>query len=1324
LKTKLTVLLLFVFAFSAILYPQGAKRERAPRTKARAAMQTNMVGTQSYYNLTNSKAYSEAPGKVKSYVPGQYYVENFEGSVFPPAGWQTINIKGAEVWKQGSGYKGLFGAYLSWETNAPDSIGVDWLIAPRYTAYSGDSLTFYVSPDDSGYVPDTLWVLASTASEVPAESAALDAAFSDTLFVIPVDTLWSGWNKFSVSLEKYTGSQIYLGFKEFNKYGCGLLLDYVQFGPQPDNDLSVALLPMGPFVEGDSIAPAVQIENTGKLSQSFDVSVDVPAAGYSRLMSFTDITPDSSFIVMFPKYKVASDYQEMTASIVSATDENESNNSYTLPITPYKKLTSAQWHSETPMDAAAARHAAFSYFKKGVGEDPDESYIYAMGGDANGISDSIFSYNTDARQWSLAGHMPAALRDFSAFQINGKVYIPGGYSAGNSTSNLYIYDIEADTFLIGAAMPTTLCGYASAVYGDSLIYLFGGIKDYSLPPPGQTFNEVYIYNINSNIWSAGTPLPDNGTYGFSGSIVENTIVLVAGSDPTSPAALDKVYYGQINPADPKDITWTTGKYPEGGAAGCAAGSWYGKDLKQVYFTGGSDLSPLKSVWAYDITKKEWFKGPDKITPVKYSSPLVPVVRGDSVFLAVTGGSALLKSQNVNEWLYIGPNDALTAQGKDVAAYSIDADTAVINTEFIPKASFINKQLAMQSFNVTMEITPGGYSNTQTVTNLAYNNKAQVSFDKYIPIGAGKYTIKVYASLLGDEDKSNDTLKSELVVLSSDVAADYVMVTPVLSVNKDVYPKAVVYNYSEFPQTFTVTMKIAPGDYSSVKTVENAGPWAPDTVAFDKWTPSSLGEYEVKVYTTLASDVVNSNDTVTVNPKVIEGLNAGEWFKEPEAPVYSLTKPSVFFTKKAKSEAESDSSYIFMVSTKYRNLKKSAIIPEDSSYIYNVNTRTWKQAAQLPKEISGFSAAYIGGKVYVPAGAYTDLTSSSLFIYDIEANTWSKGAPVPLPVSDYALGVYGDSLIYVIGGAYEDMDTSFYYNGVQIYNVKDNTWKNGTAFSGKFGSSHVGAILKNKIVAAGGRNTEIINDNIITKNVSGKDSGSDLAGASDYLDQVVIGVIDTLNPLNIAWKTAPKYPLGAGYRYAAAACETKDGSYVVFAGGRSYTWYSPYAMATLAFDPVSEKWYNASEMSVPVYSGSGVPVVRNDSVYLAVIGGYSDNNDLGLNQWMYLGEAKEDSVIGIGGGVETPLTYSLMQNYPNPFNPSTMIKYSVAEAGQVELRIYNILGQEVITLVNEFKKAGAYEIKFNAAGMNLSSGVYLYRIKAGSFVQTKKLMLIK
>ena len=88
----------------------------------------------------------------------------------------------------------------------------------------------------------------------------------------------------------------------------------------------------------------------------------------------------------------------------------------------------------------------------------------------------------------------------------------------------------------------------------------------------------------------------------------------------------------------------------------------------------------------------------------------------------------------------------------------------------------------------------------------------------------------------------------------------------------------------------------------------------------------------------------------------------------------------------------------------------------------------------------------------------------------------------------------------------------------------------------------------------------------------------------------------------------------------------------------------------------------------------------------------------------------------------PKVYSLSQNYPNPFNPSTIIKYDVAKESFVSLKIYDMLGREVKTLVNEDKPAGSYEIKFNAS--NLSSGIYFYRIKAGEFVQSKKMILLK
>ncbi|HZW40020.1 MAG TPA: carboxypeptidase regulatory-like domain-containing protein [Ignavibacteriaceae bacterium] len=86
------------------------------------------------------------------------------------------------------------------------------------------------------------------------------------------------------------------------------------------------------------------------------------------------------------------------------------------------------------------------------------------------------------------------------------------------------------------------------------------------------------------------------------------------------------------------------------------------------------------------------------------------------------------------------------------------------------------------------------------------------------------------------------------------------------------------------------------------------------------------------------------------------------------------------------------------------------------------------------------------------------------------------------------------------------------------------------------------------------------------------------------------------------------------------------------------------------------------------------------------------------------------------------SFGLDQNYPNPFNPTTNIKYSVAEKSNVKLTLYNILGKEVMVMVNETKDAGTYNYKLNASA--LSSGVYFYRIDAGNFTSTKKLTLIK
>jgi hypothetical protein len=98
------------------------------------------------------------------------------------------------------------------------------------------------------------------------------------------------------------------------------------------------------------------------------------------------------------------------------------------------------------------------------------------------------------------------------------------------------------------------------------------------------------------------------------------------------------------------------------------------------------------------------------------------------------------------------------------------------------------------------------------------------------------------------------------------------------------------------------------------------------------------------------------------------------------------------------------------------------------------------------------------------------------------------------------------------------------------------------------------------------------------------------------------------------------------------------------------------------------------------------------------------------------------VVDVENEISGPLNFQLNQNYPNPFNPSTVISWQLAVSSKVSLKVYDVLGNEVATLVNEEKSAGNYNVDFK--GNNLASGIYFYTLRAGSFVQSRKMILLK
>ena len=124
-----------------------------------------------------------------------------------------------------------------------------------------------------------------------------------------------------------------------------------------------------------------------------------------------------------------------------------------------------------------------------------------------------------------------------------------------------------------------------------------------------------------------------------------------------------------------------------------------------------------------------------------------------------------------------------------------------------------------------------------------------------------------------------------------------------------------------------------------------------------------------------------------------------------------------------------------------------------------------------------------------------------------------------------------------------------------------------------------------------------------------------------------------------------------------------------------------------------------------------------------VGEFTFNFEVRKDGWIYWEDSYPDSIVSfVVNEIILPTNYELYQNYPNPFNNSTVIKYSIPQEGLVTLKVYNLLGEEVKTLAKDTKQTGNYEVTFDA--VTLPSGIYFYKLQAGDFVETKKMVLMK
>jgi N-acetylneuraminic acid mutarotase len=449
--------------------------------------------------------------------------------------------------------------------------------------------------------------------------------------------------------------------------------------------------------------------------------------------------------------------------------------------------------------------------------------------------------------------------------------------------------------------------------------------------------------------------------------------------------------------------------------------------------------------------------------------------------------------------------------------------------------------------------------------------------------------------------------------------------------------------------------------------------------------------------------------------------------------------------------------------------------------YNVNTNTWSDMIPLFTPLEYFAAATLNNYIYIIGGYNGTNCLNSFYKYDINLNSWTTtGINFPLAAADCKAVGYQDSLIYVAGGY-----TTTAISNVYLYNKNSNTFRAATSLpaarqDGAFSRSgdtlvYVGGLTTGSVVTATTYKGLISQTNRSTitwttgaDHPGGPREGWDAANWGSYGVIAVGGYNGTsftnscyrYSPGANTWTILTDKPTTEYTSFVGSVYVGNNIWKLIAAGGWTgfnlstneiYTETIPTVPIPSLISPVNGSigvsliplldWNDASgaiSYRIQISSDSTFATIQWDTSGITVSQAQVPAEKLTLSTKYYW---RVNATNSVGSGPwstiwnfttvttgihkissEVPNSFRVYQNYPNPFNPSTKIRYDLPKNSFVKLVVFDMLGREIETLVNENQTTGVYEATFDAS--QYPSGLYFYRLTTENYSETKKMILMK